>query len=100
MVVDLLSAYNTIICRPTLKRLRAIISTYHLMIKFLTGNEIRMMMGMCYVQGVDGKSAGKMVSTIYQLVDEYPRELKDARMFWELDPRYEIKRKRLRLPMS
>ncbi|RZS00901.1 hypothetical protein BHM03_00030687 [Ensete ventricosum] len=36
MVVKLPSAYNVIIDRPTLNKLRAIISTYHCNIKFLT----------------------------------------------------------------
>jgi hypothetical protein len=34
LVVDRLSAYNTIIGRPTLNKLRAATSTYHLMMKF------------------------------------------------------------------
>ncbi len=36
LVVDCPSAYNTIIGRPTLNRLRAVTSTYHLLIKFPT----------------------------------------------------------------
>ncbi|RWW63579.1 hypothetical protein BHE74_00029226, partial [Ensete ventricosum] len=36
MVVKLLSAYNTIIGRPTLNQLRAVISTYHRILKFPT----------------------------------------------------------------
>ncbi|RRT67460.1 hypothetical protein B296_00015549 [Ensete ventricosum] len=36
MVVDLPSAYNAIIGRPTLNKLRAVVSTYHRSIKFLT----------------------------------------------------------------
>ena len=38
LLVDQPSAYNTIIGRPTLKALRAIVSTYHLAIKFPVGD--------------------------------------------------------------
>jgi hypothetical protein len=40
LVVNCLSAYNAIIGRPTLNRLRAVTSTYHLLIKFPTKHEI------------------------------------------------------------
>ncbi|RRT63615.1 hypothetical protein B296_00021961 [Ensete ventricosum] len=36
MVVNLPSAYNVIIDRPTLNRLRAVVSTYHRAMKFPT----------------------------------------------------------------
>ena len=36
LVVDCLSAYNTILGRPTLNSWKAMTSTYHLMIKFPT----------------------------------------------------------------
>ncbi|RRT40459.1 hypothetical protein B296_00040634 [Ensete ventricosum] len=36
MVVKLSSAYNAIIGRPTLNRLRAVVSTYHRILKFPT----------------------------------------------------------------
>ncbi|XP_065004107.1 uncharacterized protein LOC135636345 [Musa acuminata AAA Group] len=36
MVVDLPSAYNVILGRPTLNKLKAVVSTYHRAIKFLT----------------------------------------------------------------
>ncbi|RRT31862.1 hypothetical protein B296_00053430 [Ensete ventricosum] len=36
MVVNLLSAYNAIIGRPTLNRLKAVVSTYHRLLKFPT----------------------------------------------------------------
>ena len=36
LVVDCLSAYNGILRRPTLSSWKAVTSTYHLMIKFLT----------------------------------------------------------------
>ncbi|RRT58252.1 hypothetical protein B296_00034281 [Ensete ventricosum] len=36
MVVDILSAYNVIIRRPTLNKLKAVVSTYHRSMKFST----------------------------------------------------------------
>ena len=74
--MDQPSAYNIIIGRPTLNRLKAITSTYHLMMKFPTDNGIAIMLEdqsmarMCYILGVDGKGKGKMVSTIFQLEDK------------------------------
>ncbi|KAL0378899.1 UNVERIFIED_CONTAM: hypothetical protein Sradi_3195400 [Sesamum radiatum] len=40
LVVDMPSAYNLIFGRPTLNVFQAIISTYHVMLKFLVGNKI------------------------------------------------------------
>ena len=40
LVVDYSSAYNTILGRPTLNLWKAVISTYHLMIKFPTDYEV------------------------------------------------------------
>jgi hypothetical protein len=40
LVVDCPSVYNTIIGQPTLNRLRAMTSTYHLIIKFPTEHRI------------------------------------------------------------
>ena len=57
LVVDQPSAYNIIIGRPTLNRLKAITSTYHLMMKFPTEKGIAIMLRdqsmarMCYIQG-------------------------------------------------
>ena len=39
-MVDCLSSYNAIIGRPTLNRLKAVTSTYHLSVKFSTEYEI------------------------------------------------------------
>ncbi|RRT38999.1 hypothetical protein B296_00045989 [Ensete ventricosum] len=41
IVVALPSAYNAIICRPTLNKLRAMVSTYHRVMKFPTRDRIR-----------------------------------------------------------
>lgn len=40
LVIDRPSAYNAIIGRPTLNKLRAMTSTYHLKMKFLTNNGV------------------------------------------------------------
>ena len=45
LVVDCPSAYNVIIGRPTLNRLRAVTSTYHLLVCFPTENSIGEMKG-------------------------------------------------------
>jgi hypothetical protein len=45
LVVDCPSAYNVIIGRPTLNRLRAVTSTYHLLVRFPTENRIGEMKG-------------------------------------------------------
>ena len=45
LVVDCPSAYNVIIGRPTLNRLRAITSTYHLLVRFPIENGIGEMKG-------------------------------------------------------
>ena len=55
LVVDYSSAYNTILGRPTLNLWKAVISTYHLMIKFPTDYEVEELRGnqvatyKCYV---------------------------------------------------
>lgn len=41
MMVDILSIYTAIISRPTLNRLRAMVSTYHMVIKFLIMIDIK-----------------------------------------------------------
>jgi hypothetical protein len=59
LVVDCPSAYNAIIGRPTLNRLRAVTSTYHLLVRFPTENGIGEMKGdqvmarECYLTTVD-----------------------------------------------
>ena len=40
LLVDQPSAYNAIIGRPTLNKLRAVVSTYHLGMKFPTGDQV------------------------------------------------------------
>ena len=41
LVIDQLSAFNTVLGRPSLRALKPIISIYHLLIKFPTHNEVR-----------------------------------------------------------
>ena len=45
LVVDCSSSYNAIIGRPTLNSWKAVTSTYHLFVKFLTEYEIRQVQG-------------------------------------------------------
>jgi hypothetical protein len=45
LVVDCLSAYNVIIGRPTLNKLRAVTSTYHLLVRFPTEHGIEELKG-------------------------------------------------------
>ena len=45
LVVDCSSAYNVIFGRPTLNSWKAVTSTYHLMIKFLTDYGVRELQG-------------------------------------------------------
>jgi hypothetical protein len=61
LVVDCPSAYNVIIGRPTLDRLRAVTSMYHLLVRFPTKNGIGEMKGdqvmvrECYLTTVDAE---------------------------------------------
>ena len=61
LVVDCPSAYNVIIGGPTLNRLRAVTSTYHLLVRFPTENGIREMKGdqamarKCYLTTVNAE---------------------------------------------
>ncbi|KAL5567104.1 hypothetical protein UlMin_030268 [Ulmus minor] len=45
VVVDCPSPYNAIICRPTLNKIRAVTSTYHLLVKFPTIGGIGILRG-------------------------------------------------------
>ena len=100
LVVNRPSVYNVIIGRPTLNGMRAVTSTYHLMMKFPSGNEIGTIRGnqsearSCYVAATCGKEAKDMVATIFQVEDPLPIELKVARPLGELDPRDQDKERR------
>ena len=45
LIVDAPSAYNVLFCRPSLNAIKAIPSTYHMMIKFPTTNGVGMVQG-------------------------------------------------------
>ena len=45
LIVDALSAYNVLLGRPSLNAIKAILSTYHMMIKFPTTNGVGMVRG-------------------------------------------------------
>lgn len=61
VVVDYPSAYNAIISRPTLKKMKVITSTYHLLMRFLTDEGVREVRGdqaaarECYVASLKSK---------------------------------------------
>jgi BarA-like signal transduction histidine kinase len=67
LVVDCPSAYNVIIGHPTLNRLRAVTSTYHLLVCFPTENGIREMRGdqamarECYLTSVSTEQAHQIL---------------------------------------
>lgn len=60
LVVDCSSAYNAILERPALNRLRAVTSTYHLLIHFLMDKGVREVKGdqaaakECYMASLKG----------------------------------------------
>ena len=75
LLVDQPSVYNAIIGRPTLNALHAIVSTYHLAMKFLVGNlvgEVRRDQAesqQCYTMSTRVAEKHKTVNTIFHLED-------------------------------
>ncbi|KAL0416116.1 UNVERIFIED_CONTAM: hypothetical protein Slati_3443500 [Sesamum latifolium] len=69
LVVDVPSAYNVILGRPTLNTFQAVISTYHMKIKFPTPGGIGEVQGdplqsrRCYVDAVVGERKGRRDDT-------------------------------------
>jgi hypothetical protein len=67
LVVDCPSAYNAIIGRPTLNRLRAVTSTYHLLVKFPTEHGIGKVRGdqiaarECYLASLGSEGQNQMM---------------------------------------
>lgn len=63
LIVDCLSAYNAIVGRPTLNKMKAITSTYHLLMRFPTEEgvgEVRddqTMARECYMASLKGKES-------------------------------------------
>jgi len=106
LIVDRPSAHNIIIGRPTLNKLRAVTSTYHLLMKFPTPSGIGVMKGnqadsrMCYVQGsrsekVDTTKKGdERIGAVYQIENDLPSHNGKAQMFEDLDPREEADTKK------
>ena len=92
LVVDHLSIYNAIIGQPTPNAMRAVTSTYHLMMKFPIENGIGVVVGsqkearICYVNATNGESSAKgkeVISTIYQIDGDLPTDLsKDLGFVW------------------
>uniref|UniRef100_A0A2N9J0B4 Uncharacterized protein n=1 Tax=Fagus sylvatica TaxID=28930 RepID=A0A2N9J0B4_FAGSY len=77
LVVDCPSAYNVIIGRPTLNRLRAVTSTYHLLVRFPTEHGIGEMKGdqamarECYLNFCNEKRKTRIGTTM-------PAEIRDS----------------------
>ena len=75
LLVNQPSAYNAIISRPSLNALRAVVSTYHLAIKFLVGDLVDKVRGdqaesqQCYAMSTRVAGKHKMVNTIFHLED-------------------------------
>ena len=92
-MVDPPSAYNAIIGQPTLNVIEAIISIYHLAMKFPIGNLVGKVRGdqaesqQCCAMSTRVAEKHKMVNTIFHLEDvETPAPEKISHAFGELDP--------------
>ena len=68
LVVHAPSAYNVILGRPRLNALRAVVSTYHLLLKFSTRVEVeeiqrdQLMARQCYLVAIKGKKPTKILN--------------------------------------
>ena len=97
LVVDHPSVYNVIIGRPTLNDMRAITSTYHLVMKFPTNFGIGVIIRdqkeacICYVRGTNEKKIDT-IATIFQVEDSLLVNLKEVRPLGELDSRNKERR--------
>ena len=75
LLVDQPSAYNAIIGQPTFNAIWAIVSTYHLGIKFLVGNLVGEVRGdqtkarQCYAMSTKVAKKHKMLNTLFYLED-------------------------------
>ena len=102
LLVNQPSAYNAIIGRPTLNALRAVVSTYHLAMKFPTRVQVGEVRGdqadsrQCYVMSTRVAEKQKAVNTIFHLedVDSPPAPNNIYHTLVELDPREKEKQKR------
>ena len=94
LLVDQPLAYNAIIGRPTLNALRAIVSMYHLVMKFLVADLVGEVRGyqaesrQCYAISTRVTEKHKVVNTIFNLedVDILPTPNNISHTLGELDP--------------
>ena len=76
LIVEAPSAYNILLGRPSLNVIRAIPSTYHMVIKFPTANEIGMVRGdqrvarECYLESMKQKAVGSIYMDELDMRDE------------------------------
>ena len=94
LLVDQPSAYNAIIGQQTLNALQAIISTYHLAMKFPAGDFVGKVRGdqaesqQCYAMSTRVAEKHKAVNTIFHLEDvEVPPTPNISHTLGELDLR-------------
>ncbi|GMN74649.1 hypothetical protein TIFTF001_052422, partial [Ficus carica] len=94
IVVDRPSVYNVILGRPTLNALKAVVSTYHLTMKFPTNDGIGVFRGnqegarKCYMEAVNKvcRKAPATVATILK-IDEADIPIEEIKPLSDLDPR-------------
>ncbi|GMN61366.1 hypothetical protein TIFTF001_030447 [Ficus carica] len=96
IVVDRPSVYNVILGRPTLNALKAVVSTYHLAMKFPTGNGIGVFRGnqegarKCYMEAVNKvcwKAPAPVTVATILAVDEAGILSGEVKPLADLDPR-------------
>ena len=95
LLVDQPSAYNAIISQPTLNALCAVVSTYHLAMKFPARVQVGEVRGdqadsrQCYVMSTRVAEKQKAVTKVFHLedVDSPPAPNNISHTLGELDPR-------------
>ena len=76
LIVDVLSAYNILLGRPSLNAIRAVPSAYHMVIKFPTANGVGMVRGdqrivtECYLASMKQKAVGSIYMDELDMRDE------------------------------
>ena len=76
LIVDATSAYNMLLGRPSLNTIRAILSAYHMVIKFLTANGVGMVRGNhrvareCYSASMKQKTVDNIYKDELDMRDE------------------------------
>ena len=102
LLVDQPSAYNAIIHRPTLNALKAVVSTYHLAMKFPVEDLVGEVRGdqaescQCYTMSTRVAKKHKVMNTIFHLedVEVPPTSNNISHTLGELDPQEKEKEKR------